>query len=259
MAHKTIIVERDPTGYAVITLNRPDKLNALSKELRGELTEAIDAEGRAGSRVLILTGAGRAFTAGLDLKEIGAQGRDQSAVGGSADPVAAIGRFEGPVIAAVNGVAVTGGFEIALACDLILASEEARFADTHARIGLLSGWGLSTRLSRRIGIGRAKELSLSGNFLDARTAERWGLVNRVVPAAELLPQARQLARDMLSCLPHMLVAYKRLIDDGYALSFGDATVLEAERSMAFNARISGADVEQIRAGVFARGKSQSGG
>ncbi|MBD0274564.1 MAG: enoyl-CoA hydratase/isomerase family protein, partial [Acetobacteraceae bacterium] len=92
----------------------------------------------------------------------------------TADPVAALAGFAGPVIAAVNGAAVAGGFELDLACDVVLAAEEARFADTHARVGVLPGWGLSQRLPRLIGPGRAKELSLTGNFLGARRAEAWG-------------------------------------------------------------------------------------
>ena len=140
-------------------------------------------------RVLILTGAGKAFCAGLDLKELGS---GQAALGGgengvtARDPVAALARFSGPVIGAINGAAVTGGFELALACDVLLASPQARFADTHARVGIAPGWGLSQRLSRAIGIYRAREISLTGNWVSAEQAAAWGFVNRVVPAEELL-------------------------------------------------------------------------
>ena len=103
-----------------------------------------------------------------------------------------------PVIGAVNGVAVTGGFELALACDFLVASERARFADTHARIGVQPGWGLTVLLPQAVGIRRARELSLTGNFLDAETALAWGLVNHVVAHDELLPTARQLAADIAS-------------------------------------------------------------
>ena len=163
------------------------------------------------------------------------------ALGGGAatDSVAALAGFAGPVIAAVNGAAVTGGFELALACDVLLASEEARFADTHAKVGVLPGWGLSQRLPRLVGPGRAKELSLPGNFLGARQAEAWGLVNRVLPAGELLPAARALARDMLPAAPDMLPATKRPIDDGYAPPFAGAMALQRERSRAHRARVTG--------------------
>ncbi|OYV00161.1 MAG: enoyl-CoA hydratase, partial [Burkholderiales bacterium PBB5] len=131
-----LLTEIHPAGYAVLTMNRPGAMNALSKALMNALADTVDALGaRPEVRVIILTGAGRAFTAGLDLKEIGA---GQGSLGGTDgrplnDPVAAIARFPGPVIGAINGAAVTGGFELALACDVLLASRPARFADTHAR------------------------------------------------------------------------------------------------------------------------------
>jgi enoyl-CoA hydratase len=251
-----LLIERAAEGYAVLTLNRPQAMNALSLSLRAELAAAVEAlAGEA--RVLILTGAGRAFCAGLDLKEL-AEGA--TAVPFTrADPVAALGRFPGPIIAAVNGAAITGGFELALAADLILAGQSARFADTHGRVGILPGWGLSQKLPRIIGMGRAKELSLTGNFLGAEQAERWGLVNRVLPDAELLPAARALARDMLGSLPAMLPALKRVMDDGYALPFGAAMALERERSEAHRAGVSGAAVGATLEALFARGRQQGEG
>jgi enoyl-CoA hydratase len=196
------LVETDiADGVAVVTLNRPEAMNALSKALRAELAAVmVEMDRRDDVRAVVLTGAGtRAFTAGLDLKELGS---DASAMGDAtgetpqANPVKAIEQCRKPVIGAINGVAITGGFELALACDVLIASENARFADTHARVGIMPGWGLSQKLSRLIGLYRAKELSLSGNFLDAATAERWGLVNRVVPADQLLSAAKKLAADM---------------------------------------------------------------
>ncbi|MEO8298426.1 MAG: enoyl-CoA hydratase [Burkholderiales bacterium] len=252
-----VLVERCEPGYAVVTLNRPDAMNALSRRLRAELAAAIDALATDSAvRVLILTGQGRAFSAGIDVKELATLGLAGSDA--VADPVAALARFTGPVIGAINGVAVTGGFELALACDVLLASTSARFADTHARIGVMPGWGLSQRLSRAIGISRAKELSLTGNYLGAEQAAQWGLVNRVVAPDELLPQARQLALDMLSVAPHMLTAYKRLIDDGFALPFGDAMALEARRSGEANTRLKPDDMAQHQQALFARGRSAAG-
>jgi enoyl-CoA hydratase len=250
-----LLLERAPEGYAVLTLNRPAAMNALSLALRRELAEAVDAlAADPAVRVLVLTGAGRAFCAGLDLKEL-AQGA--AAVPFTrADPVAALGRFAGPIIAAVNGAAITGGFELALAADLMLAGESARFADTHARVGILPGWGLSQKLPRIIGMGRAKELSLTGNFLSASQAERWGLVNRVLPDAELLPAARALALDMLSALPTMLPVMKRVMDDGYALPFGEAMALERARSEEHRAGLTGAAVGATLDALFARGQQQ---
>ena len=253
-----LLLERAPEGYAVLTLNRPAAMNALSISLRRELAEAVDAlAADPAVRVLVLTGAGRAFCAGLDLKELAGGGAPLA--GERADPVSALGRFAGPVIAAVNGAAITGGFELALAADLMLAGESARFADTHARVGILPGWGLSQKLPRIIGMGRAKELSLTGNFLSAAQAERWGLVNRVLPDAELLPAARALARDMLSALPSMLPTMKRVMDDGYALPFGEAMALERARSEAHRAGLTGAAVGATLGALFARGQQQKNG
>jgi enoyl-CoA hydratase len=234
-------------------------MNALSAALRAELAATVTAlEADPGVRILILTGAGtRAFTAGLDLKELGSGAASVGDAVDSEDPVTAIGRFSGPVIGAINGVAVTGGFELALACDVLIASENARFADTHVRVGIMPGWGLSQKLSRAIGISRAKELSLTGNLLDARTAEAWGLVNRVVPADDLLPTCRKLAEDMLSVDPVMLKSYLKLIDDGFAASFGEGLRLEQERARA-NAAVSAEDVERRRLAVLERGRGQAG-
>ena len=170
------------------------------------------------------------------------------------DPVSALQRFRGPVIGAINGVAMTGGFELALACDVLIASPQARFADTHARVGIAPGWGLSQKLSRAIGIYRAKELSLTGNWVSAEQAAAWGLVNRVVPAEGLLDAARALARDMLSCVPEMLVRYKSIIDDGFALPFGEGMALEKARSTEFNAKVGAAAVEARREAVRARNR-----
>jgi enoyl-CoA hydratase len=260
MTDQNILVERDE-GVATVTLNRPAAMNALSKALRGELYRtmvALDADDSV--QVVILTGAGdRAFTAGLDLKELGSQPGALSAAnaeGADENPVRAIECCRKPVIGAINGVAITGGFEVALACDILIASDRARFADTHARVGVMPGWGLSQKLSRLIGIVRAKELSLSGNFLDAQTACAWGLVNRVVPAEELLPQARALARDIASADPDFLRTYKKLIDDGFALPFGAALKLEHEVSSALNAALTPEAVEQRRGQVLARGRTQ---
>ncbi len=253
-----VTVEREG-AVALVTLNRPEAMNALSRGLRAELAAAMVAlDGDDRVRAVILTGAGeRAFTAGLDLKELGVEGLGAAnASEPAANPVKAIELCRKPVIGAINGVAITGGFELAIACDLLIASENARFADTHARVGIMPGWGLSQKLSRLIGISRAKELSLTGNFLDAQAACAWGLVNRVVPAAALLPAAKQLAADIASADPAMIQAYKRLIDDGYALPFGAAMALEHATSSARNAAVSGDEVEARRRAVMDRGRAQ---
>jgi enoyl-CoA hydratase len=248
-------------GVATVTMNRPEAMNAMSKALRAALAAAFDELNSDGDvRVAILTGAGtRAFTAGLDLKELGSDPLGMGAANateGAANPVRALGQFKKPIIAAVNGVAITGGFELALACDVIFASTNARFADTHARVGITPGWGLSQKLSRLIGAYRAKELSLSGNFLDAQTACDWGLVNRVVTPEDLLPAALKLAGEMASIPVDMLVMYKSMIDDGFALPLDQALALEHTRSSAWNAKITPQIVEANRQAVLARGRGQ---
>jgi enoyl-CoA hydratase len=246
-------------GVALVTINRPAQMNALSAAVRTGLVQTFAAlNENPDIKVAILTGAGdRAFCAGLDLKELGSNTASPSAiVEGADDPVSTLNRFTKPIIGAINGVAITGGFEVALACDILLAATTARFADTHARVGILPGWGLSQKLSRLIGISRAKELSFTGNFIDAPTALAWGLVNRVLPPEELLPAARKLAADIAQLPVEMLAAYKRLIDDGFGLPFRDAMVLEGERSGTYNAQVSAADIEARRGEVQARGRTQ---
>lgn len=248
-------------NVAVVTLNRPEAMNALSAALRAELAATmVELEADPSIHVVILTGAGnRAFTAGLDLKELGADTSnlgDANATDAQRNPVKATEGCSKPVIGAINGVAITGGFELALACDVLIASTNARFADTHARVGILPGWGLSQKLSRLIGIYRARELSFTGNFLDAQTARDWGLVNRVVAPEDLLPTARALAADMASIDPAMLKAYKALINQGFERSFGDGMALEAQISGAANGQVSADEVERRRLAVMDRGRTQ---
>ncbi|HET6538697.1 MAG TPA: enoyl-CoA hydratase [Sphingopyxis sp.] len=256
-----VLVERD-NGVATVTLNRPEAMNALSQALRTEFCAAMAAlAADRDVRAIVLTGAGeRAFTAGLDLKELGADDSHLSAANAEKaddNPVKAIAACPQPVIGAVNGVAITGGFEVALACDILIASTHARFADTHGRVGIMPGWGLSQRLSRIIGIGRAKLLSLTGNFLDAQTAAAWGLVAEVVAPDQLLPRAQAIARDVASMDSAMAQDYKRLIDDGYAMTLKEGLALEHQISVARNAKVSAEDVEERRRAVMERGRTQA--
>ena len=147
--------------------------------------------------------------------------------------VVALEQCPQPIIGAVNGAAVTGGFELALACDYLFASEHARFADTHARVGILPGWGLSQKLSRIIGINRAREMSLTGNFINAERAEAWGLVNRVCAADSLLDEALASAAQIADADPKAVAALKSLMNDGVKETLGDALIMEGERGNAF--------------------------
>jgi enoyl-CoA hydratase len=236
-------------------------MNALSHPLRAALFAACEDISRDSDiRVVIVTGAGqRAFTAGLDLKELGEQGLGAATDQNPArNPCRALESLTVPVIGAINGVAITGGFELALACDVRIASTNARFADTHARVGIIPGWGLSQKLSRFIGLSRACELSFTGQFLDARTACDWGLVNHVYEPEELMPMARALATDMASIDPEFLKAYKKLIFEGYDRNFSEAMALEKQTTDAWNRNVTAEEVEQKRLAVIQRGRTLKG-
>ena len=262
MSEQLIRIER-ADGVATITLNRPEARNALNAALRRTLRDAFrELEQDTHVRAVILTGAGKAFCAGLDLKEMGERGPsaggEGEAGGLSHGLVETIERYPHPVIGAINGAAITGGFELALACDVLIGCPETRFADTHARVGILPGWGLSQKLARVMGPWRAKLVSFTGNFISAEEAERWGLLARVVPSDQLLPTCRQIATDMLSCVPGAVEGYKRMIDEGYAINYGDSRALELKLSNEHIRSVSAKDIAERRAGVVARGRAQNG-
>lgn len=240
-AQPPILVERSREGWAQVRFNRSQKLNTLSVGLRSQLDQVVrELEADPDIHVLILSATGDIFTAGLDLDEW----RDDLPAAGAYtfDAVASLQRFSGPVIAAINGAAVTGGLEVALACDFIVASDRARFADTHVRVGLLPGWGGSSRLVQRVGIARAKELALTARFFSAQEAAQWGVVNHVVPHGELLAFAQQLAREMLRAEPQHLRSYKALLDAEAALPLDQSIALERRRSMANNLPVGAEDI-----------------
>ena len=253
---KVLLEKRE--GYAIVTLNRPEEMNALSRELRADFVEVFaQCAADADIRVVILTGNGRAFCAGFDLKELASADGDASSEADNTIARAMEG-FDGPIIGAINGHAVTGGFEMALACDVLIASENARFADTHARVGILPGWGLSQKLPRMIGLSRAKEISFTGAPVFARQAYEWGIVNHVVPADELLPLAEKLATDMCACVPHVLKQYKPLIEEGYSMPYRDALAWEEQRAIDSGKEAMAEMIAQRREAVMARGRQEKG-
>ena len=259
MNDELVLVERD-AGITTVTLNRPEALNALSSGLRRAITQTFRVlQDDASTEVVILTGAGRAFTVGLDLKELGGErAPDAAATAADLNILAAIEAFDRPVIGAINGYAITGGFELALMCDLLIVSTQARFADTHARVGVVPGWGLSQKLPRLIGVMRAKELSLTGNFLDAQQAYDWGLVNRVVSPDDLLRVCRTLAHDMLSTDRATRLAMLRVIDQGWNATLGEGMIIEADASRAHFATDVRADKIAARRGAIQnRGRGQN--
>lgn len=228
-----VLFESPGDGVARIVINRPEARNAMSIAVRRGIAHAVArADADPQTLAIILTAAGdEAFSASLDIKELRA---DPAAVRDavSQDPVfntaLAVARCSKPVIGAINGVCISGGLEIALACDILLASERARFADFHIRVGHLPAWGLSQRLSRLIGPARAREMSFTGAFIDAGTAEKWGLVNRVVPHDRLQDEALALARTIAAHDLRTLQATKALMASGYAMPLADALDFERQ-------------------------------
>jgi enoyl-CoA hydratase len=246
-------LDRPAPGVAVLTLNRPAKYNALSAALLTEadrlLRELADGQDL---RALVLTGADPAFCAGLDLTELGT---------GAPFPVGALSllfEFPVPVIGAINGVAVTGGLEVALACDFRIGSERARFADTHARIGVTPAWGLTARLPQAIGQSWARQMSLTGDFVDASTALRIGLLNEIVQHGSLLDRSVQLAVSIASTNAGTAGHIRAMYD--LSRDHGGARALAAEQELSAGG-VRVADPEAFaarRAAVFARGRAQRG-
>lgn len=250
-----VLLKETNEGVTVLTLNRPNQMNALSNPLKEALDRALsDLADDPATDVVILTGAGKAFCAGLDLKELGTPGHKAHPL----EVFKLIHALPQPVIGAINGVAITGGFEIATACDFLIGTPNTRFADTHARVGIIPGWGLSQRLPRIIGLNRAKEYSLTGNFISAEQAEAWGLLNKIVAPEALLSTALELAQAIRSCDPETMRKYKRLIDDGFDLPLGEAMELE-KRMNRSHTRASPEEMERRRLAVTERGREQTGG
>jgi enoyl-CoA hydratase len=215
---------------ATITVNRPDKLNALNDALMAELGLAMDeASQRADVGAVLLTGAGRAFVAGADIGELAGQ----TAVEGKARAERGqrtFRKFETsakPTLAAVNGFALGGGCELAMACHMRLASDKAKFGQPEVKLGIVPGYGGSQRLPRLVGKGRALELLLTGDMIDAAEAYRIGLVNRVVPAGELLTAARALLTTILGQGPLAVALCVEAVDRGLDMRLDDAIALEA--------------------------------
>ncbi len=233
--HQPIIVEYHG-NVALITLNRPEAYNALNHDLSTAIVRTFDELAtNASVHVIVLTGAGKAFCAGVDLKELTANPGvlKEGGMGTDSPMVKALRNCGKPIIGAINGAAVTGGFELALACDFLYAATNARFADTHARVGLLPGWGLSQKLGRLIGINRAREASLTGNFIDAETAMAWGLVNKLCSPDTLIEDTLAAAQQIAESNPQTISAMRSLMNDGDLLALGDALELEGARGIAY--------------------------
>jgi enoyl-CoA hydratase len=246
---------------ATITLNRPHARNALNTAVRralGQLVPRLDDDPDVD--VLILTGSEPAFCAGLDLKELASGEHDIAAsVGDPGRRQVPLPETRKPLIGAVNGVAVTGGLELALNCDFLVASERARFADTHTRVGIQPGWGLTVLLPQAIGLRRAKEMSVTGNYIDAATAHSWGLVNHVVDHERLLPYCRELAAAIVSNDGAGVRAILGTYDEASLRTAAEGWRAEARGAHAWLTRGGGrpGEIAARRAAVQARGRSQT--
>lgn len=238
-----------------VTLNRPEALNALSTGMKNAIITCFQAlKEDDETDVIILTGAGRAFTAGLDLKELGQTGFTKRTIDDLQDVVTGVGK---PLIGAINGFAITGGFELALMCDILIGTPETRFADTHVRMGVVPGWGLSQRLATLIGRSRAMEMSLTGNYVDAETAERWGLINRILPQPELLPHCQALAEAMLAGDHKTLQEVHRLIRFGQDHTLAEGISEEKRATQAHEGDRRPETLENRRLQVMDRGREQT--
>jgi enoyl-CoA hydratase len=242
---------------ATVTLNRPEARNALSPELMDTIRDQLRACDEADDvDAMVLTGVDPVFCAGVDLAYLA--DRMEAEPGGApvVFPDHPIPPHRKPIIGAINGAAVTGGLELALGCDFLVASERARFADTHARVGVVPGGRLTVELPEAIGYRRAKEMSTTGNFVDAATALAWGLVNHVVPHDELLPFARRLAGDIVSNdqpgVRRLLAHYRQMAN---AATLDEAHLIEGYLAETWHAGTS--QVAARRAAVTDRGRSQT--
>ena len=230
-ADKTILTSREG-GIVTITLNRPDKLNALNAQLVSDLLKTMhELEKDHDVRAAIVTGAGeKAFAAGADIQAMStmtvAQAKAFANMGHRLGALLESVHF--PVIAAVNGFALGGGCEIALACDFIYASDKAKLGQPAVNLGVIPGFGGTQRLARRVGIARARELVMTGDMVDAETALRIGLVNAVVPHAELMTKVREVAQKIAGKAPLAIAQCKRVLERGLDVPLPIANELEAQ-------------------------------
>ncbi len=227
MAFSYLLLEKSE-GILTVTINRPEVRNAMNVESWRQLRAATDeARHDAEVGVVIVTGAGeKSFVAGADVNYLARRSMVDSLSGEVQATLSGLEQLEKPVIAAVNGYALGGGCELAMACDIRIASENARFGQPEVGLGILPGGGGTQRLTRLVGVGRAKEMVFTGDLIDAREAERIGLVNRVVPQSELMPAAREMARKILAKGPLAIRLAKTVMNAGASVDLNTALMLE---------------------------------
>lgn len=246
-----IDIRRDGLVWT-ITLSRPERRNAINPQFQAELVAALEEfDAAPAARVAVLTGADPAFCAGMDLRELGS-----GAMGygdGATNYAEAMRAVSKPVIGAINGPAVAGGFELALACDFLIASDRAWFADSHAEVGVVPGGGLTVHLAQAVGVRRARQISLTGEYVSAERAFHDGLVTEVLPHEQLLPRAAEIAAAIAARGEHMVKALR----DAYnrALNLPAEEALDAEAAASRAVDIPTSHVHGVADGLIARGST----
>jgi enoyl-CoA hydratase len=231
MAYESVIYQKEQEIGRII-FNRPQAMNAISPTMLKELKEAVmEAAADKDVKIIVLTGSGKAFCAGVDLKSLGDAKLVRGKVGDILDIPAralvdAIRSVPKPVIALVNGFCFTGALEIMLACDLVIAAEEAKIGDTHAKWGLRPTWGMSARLPRRVGFLKAKELSFTADAIPGKEAERIGLVNLAVPLEKLEEALQTMVKKITANSPQSIMAYKQLYNNNENMTLDKSLELE---------------------------------
>lgn len=248
---RAVEVRRDGAVWMIV-LNRPDRRNAINPQLQAELVTALDDfDTAAEARVAVLTGADPAFCAGMDLRELGSgsMGYDDEATN-FAQAMRAVGK---PIIGAINGPTVAGGLELALACDFLIASERAWFADSHADVGVVPGGGLTVYLAQAVGVRRARQISLTGEYVSAERALHDGLVTEVLSHEQLLPRSAELAAAVAERGEQVVAAIRTAYDRTLNLPADEA--LDAESAASRAAGIPTSHVHGVTDGLIARGST----
>ena len=241
MSFQTITASKQD-GFALIQLNRPQALNALNSQILRELHEALsDIDNDSGVKCSVITGNGKAFAAGADIKEMADKSESQMAKDNQFAPFDQIGKIKKPIIAAVNGFALGGGCELVMACDIIIASETAKFGQPEINLGVIPGMGGTQRLTRAVGKYRAMELMLVGEMFSAQDAFQWGLVNRVVHPEKLLEEAELLAKKIASKPPLAMQALKASIKKSFNAHLEEGFEFERQK---FNSLFGTADQKE---------------
>ncbi|MCL7032923.1 hypothetical protein MKW94_030669 [Papaver nudicaule] len=256
-AEDLIKVSIESNGIGTITINRPKSLNSLTRAMIVDLAKSVKRLNEDECvKVIILTGSGRAFCSGVDLTAaedvFKGDVKDKET-----DPVYQMEVCKKPIIGAINGFSVTAGFEISLACDILIASRNAKFMDTHAKFGIFPSWGLSQKLSRLIGPNRAREYSLTAMPITAEMAEKWGLVNHVVEPNELMQKTREVAEAIIRNNQDLVVKYKSVLNDGFKLDLGHGLALEKERGHEYYSGMTKEQFQNMQKFISGRNKPTS--